>query len=75
MLKKIIQSPYLNILSGIILLFTAGYETWSELGGEISPKAHHGILFFSLIHIARSLPEVMHGLKELDEGKEEIHEK
>ncbi|MEJ6570100.1 MAG: hypothetical protein QNL80_14650 [Akkermansiaceae bacterium] len=70
MLKKIIQSPYLNLLSGLILLITAGYETWESFG-EASIGAHHGILIFSLIHIAKSIPEVMHGLKELDEANEE----
>ena len=71
MLKNIVQSPYLNILSGLILLITAGYETWKGFG-ETSLGAHHGILIFSLIHIAKSFPEVMHGLKELEEASEVV---
>jgi hypothetical protein len=74
MLKKIITNPYLNLTSGIILLLTAGFETWKTFG-EGSIGAHHGILVFSLIHIAQTLPEIMHGFKELDEANEEIKDK
>lgn len=68
MLKKIVQSPYLNLLSGVILLITAGYETWTSIE-DMSLGVHHGMLIFSLAHIARTIPEVMHGLKELNEAK------
>lgn len=71
MLKKITQSPYLNLLSGLILLTTAGYETWDSLE-EATMGAHHGILIFSLIQIAKAIPEIMVGLKELDEAAEGI---
>jgi hypothetical protein len=69
MLKKITQSPYLNLLSGLILVITAGYETIESLG-EASFGAHHGILIFGLIQITQAIPEIMHGLKELEEAKE-----
>jgi hypothetical protein len=74
MLKKIINNPYLNLFSGLTLLFTAGFETWRTFG-EVSIGAHHGILIFSLIHITQTLPEIMHGFKELDEANEEIKDK
>jgi hypothetical protein len=71
MLKKITRSPYLNLLSGLILLTTAGYETWYSLE-EATIGAHHGILVFGFIQIAKSIPEFMVGLKELDEATESI---
>jgi len=67
MLHKITQSPFLNLLSGLILLLTSGYETWNSFG-EGSIGAQHGILIFSVIHIAKSIPEIMHGLKEIEES-------
>jgi hypothetical protein len=74
MLKRITQNPYLNLVSGFVLLFTAGFEVWESIG-EASVGAHHGILVFSLIHIAKSIPEVMHGFKEFEEANEEINDK
>lgn len=67
MLKKITQSPFLNLFSGLILLVTAGYETWESFD-DFSVGVHHGILVFSLIQIVKSIPEIMHGLKEIEEA-------
>ncbi|OQY00365.1 MAG: hypothetical protein B6I26_08350 [Desulfobacteraceae bacterium 4572_130] len=66
MLKKITQSEYLNLISGIILLITSGYESFAEP----SIGAHHGILIFGIIQILRAIPEIVHGLKELEDAKE-----
>ena len=71
MLREITRSPYLNLLSGLVLLGTSGYETWSTLE-EFSIGSHHGILLFSIIHILRTIPEMTHGLKDLNEGQEEL---
>lgn len=69
MLKAITHSPYLNFLSGLVLLITSGYETWISFGEGII-GAHHGILMFGVVHIAKSIPEIMHGLDELEDGEE-----
>ena len=53
MLSKVVHSPYLNLISGVVLLLTSGYETWSSFGEE-TVGAHHGILVFSVIHIFKS---------------------
>ena len=71
MLKKITQSPYLNLFSGAILLFTAGYETWNTFG-EASLGVHHGIVVFSIIQIVKTIPKIMHGLKEVEKAKDII---
>lgn len=69
MLEKIVKSPYLNLLSGIVLLVMSAFETWDSFG-DGSIGAHHGLLVFSVVHILKLLPEIMHGLREIDEGKE-----
>jgi hypothetical protein len=74
MLREITRSPYLNLLSGAILLATSGYETWSTFGA-FSIGSHHGILLFSIIHILKTIPEITHGLKNLEEGQEELGSK
>ncbi len=74
MLRKITQSPYLNLLSGIILLITSGYETVVTFN-EASLGVHHGILVFSIIQIIKVIPEFMHGLSEIQEAGELAEEK
>ena len=67
MLRQITQSPYLNFFSGLILLITSGYEIIMTID-----KTHigvsHGILIFSIIQILKVLPEIMHGLSEIEEA-------
>lgn len=72
MLRRITQSPYLNLLCGIILIWTAGYEILERLG-EPGIRTHHGVAIFGLVQIVKSLPEIMHGLKECREGEEGFH--
>lgn len=69
MLKKITESPYLNLLSGLILLVTSAYETITSLG-EASLGAHHGVLVFSIIQLAKVIPEINRGLGEIQEANE-----
>lgn len=71
MLKKITHSAYLNLLSGFILIVTAGIETIVRFG-EGSIGAHHGILIFGIIQIVKEIPEILRGLQEIEEARETI---
>jgi len=73
MLKKVVHSPYLNLFSGLVLLLTAGWETWHRLG-EFSLAAHHGVLVFSIIQLLKVIPELLHGLQEVHESVEPCQE-
>ncbi len=64
MLRKIIHSPYLSLLVGLVLLTTAGYEIWHSYE-DAKVGAHHGMLFYSLVHIAKSIPDMKAGIKEV----------
>jgi hypothetical protein len=66
-LQTFTQSAYLNLVSGLVLLATSGYETWSTID-DVSIGAHHGVLIFSMIQLLKVFPELMHALKELEEG-------
>jgi len=68
MLKAIIDSVYLNLISGLVLLVTSGYETWNTFG-EGTIGAHHGVLIFSIIHILKTLPEMVEGFKDVNEAE------
>lgn len=71
MLKKITQNAFLNLLTGIILLITSGAEIWESIGvSPFSIGAHHGIAFFGIVQIVKTIPELMHGCQEIEEAQE-----
>lgn len=65
MFKKILHSPHLSIFAGVVLLVTAGYETVITLDA-FTLGAHHGVLFYSLIHIAKAIPELKEGIGQIE---------
>ena len=67
MLEKIINSPHVNLVSGLILLYTSGYQTWTTLDDQ-TVGAHHGILVFSLITLAKSIIGIMKGMKQVGDA-------
>ena len=77
LITNILKSPILNLLGGLTLIGTSGYEIFEvveELGGiAINPDvgAAHGVFVFSIIHLLKVIPEVMHGLEELEKAKGE----
>lgn len=64
MFHRFINSPYLSLLCGLVLLVTAGIEIVRELDSPYI-GAHHGIFFVGLVQIAKAFPEILHGLKEV----------
>ena len=74
MLRQITESPYLNLFSGLILLFTSAYETIRTLE-EPSLGLHHGILVFSIVQIIKVIPEIMHGLVQIQEADDLLEQK
>jgi len=61
-LKKISENPYLDLISGIILLITSGYEIITNLD-KLSIGAHHGVAIFGMIQIIKSIPPLLETLK------------
>lgn len=53
MLNAIINSPYLNLFSALVLLTTSLYETITKLD-ELTLGVHHGVLVFSIISVGKS---------------------
>lgn len=67
MLRQITQSPYLNLLSGLILLLTSAYEI--VVTADVADiGVSHGILLFSVIQVFKVFPDIMHGLSEIEEA-------
>jgi len=68
MIWKIVQSPFVNLLAGVILVITAGAEV-IENWGTFEIGAHHGVAIFGLLQILKALPEVMEGLEEIEKAR------
>lgn len=69
MLKKIVNNPYLNFIAGIVLLLTTGVELFElESLGEVG--GNHGIFFYSLLVVLKSIPEILEGLEDIEKARE-----
>ena len=71
-IKTLLASPYLDLITGIILLVSGMTESWQEyqeLGG-IRLGVHHGIILFSIVQIVKSLPDIFEGLEYISQAGE-----
>jgi len=73
LLKMVAECPYLNLAAGVILLVTAGYETWDSLE-EAKLGAHHGVALFGLLQVIKSLPDIVEAAHNLRESQDELAE-
>ena len=71
MLRKILRSPYLALFSGVILLFTSGYDVWQNFA-DTNIGTRHGILLFGIMQILKSLPDILDGIAALDGAEHSI---
>ena len=73
-LAKIIKNPWVDLIVGIALMLTSGWEVYesfetAELG------AHHGMLLFSIAQILKVIPDVVEGVRAVNEGIDEVKER
>lgn len=68
-LSLIVHSPYLNILIGVVLLYSGSSEALLEIREveNVRIGAHHGIILFGLAHVLKAITEVFDGLAIIDE--------
>lgn len=66
MFRKIIHSPILSLIGGLILIITSAFEIWESFS-EPGVGSHHGVAIFGLIQVFKSFPHLLHGAKEVDE--------
>ena len=63
LLSKFAENTYVKLVAGLTLLLTSLYDLITE--SEAGLQSEHGIVFFSLLHILRALPELQHGASEI----------
>jgi hypothetical protein len=72
-LHRIAHHPILNLLAGFILLLTGVLEALAMVveGMFDFPLAtHHGVMVFGFLHMIKALPDVLKGIKFVDDGEE-----
>ncbi len=71
--KRIVKSPYVNIVIGLLLLYSGIHETMRELkeleGFRIG--VHHGIILFSILQIVKTVPDFFAAFEYIEEVVEE----
>ncbi|OQY58419.1 MAG: hypothetical protein B6245_11895 [Desulfobacteraceae bacterium 4572_88] len=64
LLEKIAESPWLNMVSGVVLLITSGNDIVKTFDtGNIG--VHHGVAFFGLVQIIQCLLHILEGTKQV----------
>jgi hypothetical protein len=66
--KKIVKSPYVNIIIGIILLLSGLNEAWETLSEDIMNgnfSTRHGVIIFGLFHVLKCIPDIFEGLEDM----------
>lgn len=72
-LKRIVKNPYINIVVGILFLYSGISETVHELKEAEGFKigAHHGVIIFAILQIFKTVPDFFEGLEYIEEVGEE----
>ena len=66
---RLLASPWLNFLVGLVLVLSSGWETVEAFSEESNTLgAHHGVLLFSVVQVLKVLPDLMEALRSVDEG-------
>lgn len=67
-LRRITESPLLNVLVGVIFLSTGLLESIDTLETDLAQwnfHTHHGAIIFGLFHALKHLPDVFEGVEYL----------
>lgn len=75
-LKIVTEHPFVNIVVALVLLYSGVSETLHEFKEmqEFKVGVHHGVIFFAVLHLLKSLHEVIEGLEYVSKVKGEVSE-
>lgn len=71
-MKNIVDNPYLNIVVGLLFLYSGIQEAVDhyEEVEAIKIGVHHGVILFSMLYVLKALPEVIEGLERVIQARE-----
>ncbi len=72
LIKAIAMSPYLNLITGVILFASGLLESLQDYQDleEFHFGIHHGITLFSLVQILKTIPEFFESFKYISHAEE-----
>lgn len=65
-MRRLLDSPYVNLAVGVILLIGGLTEIWATLSEDISMlrlRGMHGVALFGLVKGLQAIPEIFEGLE------------
>jgi hypothetical protein len=74
-MHRIAHHPVLNLLAGMILLLTGVLEALAMIVEgmfDFPISSHHGVMVFGFLHMIKALPDVLKGVKFVDDGEQEL---
>lgn len=77
-IRKFVRNPYLDLVLGIVLIFSGLLEVWETLPSDFSDfrlGVHHGIFLLGLVTLLRSVADIFAGMEffdKLDEAKKNL---
>ncbi|RIK84796.1 MAG: hypothetical protein DCC68_00465 [Planctomycetota bacterium] len=72
-LHRVAHHPVLNLLAGLILLLTGMLEALATIVKgmfDLPLGVHHGAILFGFLQMIKALPDVMKGVRFVDDGEE-----
>ncbi len=63
-LREMIENPWVNFISGLILLLSAGNEIIHTID-KTEIGTHHGVAIFGLIQTIKYLPHILDGTEQV----------
>ena len=70
-LKHFTQNPYLNIIIGILILYTGISEAVNQLIEleHFTIGAHHGVILIAILHILKTIPDLFSGIEYIEKAE------
>ena len=66
LIKRLVDSPYVNLGVGLLLLVGGLTETWDTLREDLfagNLRGHHGVAVFGLFKALQAIPEFFEGME------------
>jgi hypothetical protein len=71
-LKRLIKNPVTDVFVALVLIATSLTQGWGTIISDLvnfHPGVHHGVLFFGLVTLVGTIPDLIDGLDRMSEFK------
>ena len=75
-LRAVVQHPYLELITGLVLVSTALADTVDSIVQDLMHghlRVHHGVIILGLVHTIKALSALLSAMILLSESEEKAH--